>query len=112
MDKRHVSSMVAVAVAVAAVATLWITRTAGQSTASTAPGASRPPARLAGKPNLSGIWQAINEANWDLEAHAARPGAVTQPGVYPYRVHARPGGAGRRARRGCGRARLARRRAG
>jgi hypothetical protein len=31
-------------------------------------------ARLAGKPNLSGIWQAVNEANWDVEAHAARPG--------------------------------------
>jgi hypothetical protein len=41
------------------------------------------PARIAGKPNLNGVWQALNEANWDLEAHAARPGAVTQPGVYP-----------------------------
>ena len=37
-----------------------------------------------GKPDLSGIWQALNEAHWDLEAHAARPAAVTQPGVYPY----------------------------
>src|SRR3989454_1307477 len=36
-----------------------------------------------GKPNLSGIWQAINEAHWDLQAHEARAGAVTQPGVYP-----------------------------
>ena len=34
-----------------------------------------------GKPNFSGIWQANNEANWDLEAHEARPGAVTQPGA-------------------------------
>lgn len=32
------------------------------------------PARLQGKPNLSGIWQAVNEANWDVEPHAARPG--------------------------------------
>ncbi|MEP7352710.1 MAG: hypothetical protein ABI824_05715 [Acidobacteriota bacterium] len=24
-----------------------------------------------GKPNLNGIWQAMNTANWDLEAHAA-----------------------------------------
>lgn len=40
-------------------------------------------ARIAGKPNLNGVWQALNEANWDLEAHAARAGAVTQPGVYP-----------------------------
>ncbi len=37
-----------------------------------------------GKPDLSGIWQALNEAHWDLEAHAARPGAVTQPGPYPF----------------------------
>jgi hypothetical protein len=27
-----------------------------------------------GKPDLSGIWQAVNSANWDLQAHAARPG--------------------------------------
>jgi hypothetical protein len=25
-----------------------------------------------GKPNLSGIWQAMNTANWDLEEHGAR----------------------------------------
>lgn len=28
--------------------------------------------RLAGKPNLNGIWQAMNSANWDLEAHSAQ----------------------------------------
>jgi hypothetical protein len=28
-------------------------------------------ARLAGKPNLNGIWQAMNSANWNLEAHSA-----------------------------------------
>ncbi len=46
-----------------------------------------------GKPDFSGIWQALNEANWDLQAHDARPGMVTQPGVYPYdyaRVPAAP----------------------
>src|SRR5262245_31546267 len=37
-----------------------------------------------GKPDFSGIWQALNEANWDLQAHEARPGMVMQPGVYPY----------------------------
>jgi hypothetical protein len=30
--------------------------------------------RIQGKPNLSGIWQVMNEANWDIQAHAARPG--------------------------------------
>ena len=46
-----------------------------------------------GKPDFSGIWQVLNEAHWDLEAHAARPAAVTQQGVYPYeyaRVPAAP----------------------
>ena len=27
-----------------------------------------------GKPNLSGIWQAVNTANWDLETHGASAG--------------------------------------
>ena len=29
--------------------------------------------RIGGKPNLNGIWQAMNTANWNLEAHAAAP---------------------------------------
>ena len=37
-----------------------------------------------GKPDFSGIWQALNEAHWDLEAHAARPGMVTQPGAHGF----------------------------
>jgi len=28
--------------------------------------------RLGGKPNLNGIWQTMNSANWDLEAHSAQ----------------------------------------
>ncbi len=51
------------------------------------------PARVGDKPNFSGIWQANNEAYWDLQAHEARPAMVTQPGVYPYayaRVAAAP----------------------
>jgi hypothetical protein len=46
-----------------------------------------------GKPDFSGIWQALNEANWDLEAHAARPAVVMQRGAYPFeyaRVPAAP----------------------
>ena len=29
------------------------------------------PARIGGKPNLNGIWQAMNTAYWDLEGHSA-----------------------------------------
>src|SRR5437867_4155893 len=29
-----------------------------------------------GKPNLNGIWQAMNSAHWDLEDHTAKPGPV------------------------------------
>lgn len=39
-------------------------------------------ARLEGTPypDVNGIWQALNTAIWDLEAHAARPGLATVPG--------------------------------
>src|SRR4029077_8099331 len=37
-----------------------------------------------GKPDFTGIWQANNEAYWGLQAHSARAGIVTQPGVSPY----------------------------
>jgi hypothetical protein len=49
---------------------------AGALTAATVGGQARAdrPARIDGKPNLSGIWQAVNEANWDILAHEARPG--------------------------------------
>ena len=39
------------------------------------------PAWVDGKPNISGIWQITNTANWDLLAHAMRP-IVAQTGVY------------------------------
>jgi hypothetical protein len=51
------------------------------------------PATIGGKPNLNGVWQALNEAHWDLEAHEARAGAVTQAGYFPFeyaRVPAAP----------------------
>jgi hypothetical protein len=35
--------------------------------------------RVSGKPDFSGIWQANNTANWDLQTHDARP-MIGQPG--------------------------------
>jgi len=43
-----------------------------------------------GKPDLNGIWQALNTANWDLQEHAARPGLVVAMGA----IGAEPGGPG------------------
>jgi len=34
-----------------------------------------------GKPNLNGIWQAMNAANWDLEAHSAQAGQAVALGA-------------------------------
>jgi hypothetical protein len=34
------------------------------------------PERLEGKPNLNGIWQTMNTANWNLEPHSAAPNPV------------------------------------
>src|SRR4029434_2193016 len=98
------SSMVTVALvsaAVGAIISVSVTRTSGQ--------ASRPARTADGKPNFRGIRPPLNEANWDLQAHDARPGSVTQQGVYPYdyaRVPAAPvlalGAAGGDARAGGG----------
>jgi hypothetical protein len=52
--------------------------------------ASRFPRLSDGKPNLSGIWQAMNTANWDLQEHASRQGLVVALGA----VAAEPGGPG------------------
>src|SRR5690349_24250910 len=35
-----------------------------------------------GKPDLNGIWQVLNEANYDLEGHNARPALALRPGPY------------------------------
>ncbi|HTS60737.1 MAG TPA: hypothetical protein VMH28_01875 [Candidatus Acidoferrales bacterium] len=42
----------------------------------------RAPRADGGKPDLNGIWQALNEANYDLEGHNARPAMALRPGPY------------------------------
>jgi hypothetical protein len=55
-----------------------------------APAAYRAPRTPDGKPNLNGVWQAITEANWDIEAHSAAPSPIKELGT----TGAIPAGAG------------------
>ena len=38
------------------------------------------PARVGGKPNLNGIWQALNTANYDILSHPAKAALAFRPG--------------------------------
>jgi hypothetical protein len=42
----------------------------------------RAPRAPDGHPDLNGIWQALNEANYDIELHMARPALALRPGPY------------------------------
>ena len=77
----------AVAGAVGALVTAAASQLAGQPQTA----AYRSPRLADGKPDLNGIWQALNEAHYDLEAHVARPALALRPGRT-----ARSGGAGPR----------------
>jgi hypothetical protein len=58
---------IAIVAAFAATAALGATQTFAQPQAR----AAARPARIAGQPNLNGVWQAIGTAHWNLEAHSA-----------------------------------------
>jgi hypothetical protein len=69
MTYRRVHSIAVVPLAVLGILYMAVGRSAnGQS------GAGRAAKTADGRPNLNGIWQALNSANWDVEAHEARPG--------------------------------------
>jgi hypothetical protein len=57
-------------------ATLLVAPLVAQSPAYRAPRAED------GHPDLNGIWQVLNEANYDLEGHNARPAMALRPGPY------------------------------
>ena len=83
------------------IAILW---SGSNSAVGQTPTAYKAPRNVFGQPDISGYWQAINTANWDLEAHAAEaapyrhlvgawlvqpPGAsVVEGGTIPYKPEA------------------------
>src|SRR5437773_5833572 len=44
--------------------------------------AYRAPRAAGGRPDLNGVWQTLNEANYDLELHMARPALAVRSGPY------------------------------
>jgi hypothetical protein len=52
-------------------------------------GTYRAPRSFDGHPDLSGVWEALNTANWDIEDHSPQPGTLWQTGA----IGAEPAGA-------------------
>jgi hypothetical protein len=55
------------------IASLWLAAALLAVGMTDADAQQKMPARIGGHPNLNGIWQVMNSANWNLEAHAAAP---------------------------------------
>src|SRR5262245_44533778 len=72
------------AAAIGAVLASTVRTVEGQAPAAPAAAAAayRAPRLADGKPDRNGIWQALNEANYDLEAHMARPALQLRPGPF------------------------------
>ena len=69
MRRRHGGLIfLAMTIAASAVVLERSARVAGQ-----APATYKAPRGADGRPNLNGIWQAVNAANWNIEGHAAQP---------------------------------------
>jgi|KBSSwiStaDraftv2_1062776.scaffolds.fasta_scaffold29033_5 hypothetical protein len=74
------SSVVGVVVAVAmmGVGAMWLLQTTATSRSNRSQ-VFQPTRTADGKPDLNGVWQALNTANYNIEAHAARPALALMP---------------------------------
>ena len=73
MKVSVLKASVVAGVAAAAFAAGSLAPLTGQSRAAGLP-------RLNGKPDLNGLWQAVNSANWDIQAHTAKAALAMRPG--------------------------------
>ena len=81
MNGRLDTSLLAIVATVVLFALVAIFLPVGSSTTGQAQASQIPRLENTPHPNLSGVWQAVNEANWDLEAHAQRKGRALHPGA-------------------------------
>jgi hypothetical protein len=79
MGRRR--TILAAVVAATGAAAVYVTPVSTQAPAAGAQAAYRAPRTADGKPNLTGIWQAMNTANWDIQAHPAKAGPVVSAGA-------------------------------
>src|SRR5215469_5796368 len=82
MGSRGKQLGIALGATAVAAGVLWLVGERARPASAAGPDLS---GRIAGKPDLNGIWEANNTANWDLLTHEARP-MVAQPGLLPNSV--------------------------
>jgi hypothetical protein len=92
--RQRLGRSLLMALLAAAWATTWTAGTGAQAPAAARPAGGALPRTSDGKPNLNGIWQVMNTAHVNLEAHSAAPGMPGGLGVVdgddiPYRPDAK-----------------------
>src|ERR1700724_4671125 len=83
-------SFVGVALVIGFMGTLAMCFAFVSPTLAQAPSGTRMPRMANGRPNLNGIWEANNSADWDIQAHQAHQGPVVALGA----AFSEPGGTG------------------
>ena len=83
MQNPFRDSMIVIGTAAATAAVIGVVLPAVRPSGVQAPADAYRAPRIPGAntPDLHGIWQALNSANWNLEGHEARAAWVLQPGV-------------------------------